>query len=186
MEQRLEAMDQAVATVREPLDRFYGSLTDEQKAKFNATNQPPAPAQQSGRHREQAREAVFDPAQRCTAANAAPQWPEARIDVALQPNEAQQAKLRALQSAAAQAVEQLTASCPAELPTTPPARLAAISKRLDVMLTAVKSVRTALDDLYGDLSDEQKGQFNKIGQSRHAPSQKEQAPERRELRRDAI
>jgi len=63
-------------------------------------------------------------------------------------------------------VEQLTASCPAELPTTPPGRLAAISKRLDVMLTAVKSVRTALDDLYGDLSDEQKGRFNKIGQSR--------------------
>ena len=166
MEQRLEAMEQAVATVREPLDRFYGSLTDEQKAKFNATDQPPAPAQQSGRHREQAREAVRDPAQRCTAANAAPQWPEARIGVALQPNDAQQAKLRALQSAAAQAVEQLTASCPAELPTTPPARLAAISKRLDVMLTAVKSVRTALDDLYGDLSDEQKAQFNKIGQSR--------------------
>ena len=166
MEQRLEAMEQAVATVREPLDRFYGSLTDEQKAKFNATDQPPAPARQSGRLREQAREAVRDRAQRCTAANAVPQWPAARIDVVLQPNEAQQAKLRALQSAAAQAVEQLKASCPAELPTTPPARLAAISKRLDIMAAAVKSVRTALDDLYGDLSDEQKGQFNKIGQSR--------------------
>jgi hypothetical protein len=186
MEQRLEAMERAVATVREPLDTFYGSLTDEQKAKFNATGQPPAPAQQSARS-EQAGEAVRDPAQRCTAANAAPQWPEARINVALRPNEAQQAKLRALQSAAAQAVEQLMASCLAELPTTPPARLAAISKRLDVMLTAVRSVRTALDDLYGDLSDEQKGQFNKIGQSRPAaPSQKEQRPERRDLRRDSI
>jgi hypothetical protein len=54
------------------------------------------------------------------------------------------------------------------------------------MLTAVKSVRTALDDLYGDLSDEQKGQFNKIGQSRHAPGQKEQGPERREFPRNAI
>ena len=40
------------------------------------------------------------------------------------------------------------------------------------MLTAVKSVRTALDDLYGDLSDVQKAQFNKIGQSRQRTAEK--------------
>jgi hypothetical protein len=99
------------------------------------------------------------------------QWPEARIDAALHPTEAQQTKLKALQTATAQAAQQLAAACPAELPATPPARLAAVSKRLHAMLTAVKSVRGALDDLYAGLSDEQKAQFNQIGQSRTAERQ---------------
>jgi hypothetical protein len=34
------------------------------------------------------------------------------------------------------------------------------------MLQAVHTVRTALDDFYGSLSDEQKAQFNTIGQAR--------------------
>jgi hypothetical protein len=161
MQQRIEAMEQAVDVVRGPLDKFYGGLTDEQKAKLNSANQ--APAQSKGRQRGLA--------QTCATANATFQWPEARIETAVRPNEAQQAKLKALQSAATQAAEQLAASCPAELPTTPSARLAAVSKRLEVMLGAVKNVRSALDDLYGDLSDEQKAQFNRIGQSRTAERQ---------------
>jgi len=158
MQQRIEAMEQAVDVVRGPLEKFYGALTDEQKAKLNSANQ--TPAQPKGRQRGLA--------QNCTTANATFQWPEARIEAAVRPSEAQQAKLKALQSAAAQAADQLAASCPSELPTTPPARLAAVSKRLDVMRGAVKNVRGALDDLYGDLSDEQKAQFNRIGQSRTA------------------
>jgi hypothetical protein len=160
MEQRIEAMEQAVQTVRGPLDKFYDSLTDEQKAKFSVANEPPV--QQNRRHREQQ---ASGPAQSCTGANAAAEWPEARLEAALRPTEAQQAKLKALQSAATAAAQQLAASCPSSLPTTPPARLAAMSERLNVMLTAVKSVRTALDDLYADLSDEQKAQFNRIGQA---------------------
>jgi len=161
MQQRIEAMEQAVDVVRVPLERFYGALTDEQRAKLNSANQ--TPARQTGRQRGLA--------QNCTAANAAIQWPESRIETALRPNEAQQTKLKALQSAATQAAEQLAASCPSELPTTPTARLAAVTKRLDVMLGAVKTVRGALDELYGDLSDEQKAQFNRIGQSRTAQRQ---------------
>ena len=158
MQQRIEAMEQAIDVVRGPLEKFYGALTDEQKAKLNSANQ--APAQQKGRPRGLA--------QNCATANATFQWPEARIEAAVRPNEAQQAKLKALQSAATQAADQLAASCPSELPTTPPARLTAVSKRLEVMRAAVKTVRGALDDLYGDLSDEQKAQFNRIGQLRTA------------------
>jgi LTXXQ motif family protein len=161
MEQRIEAMEQAVAAVRGPLDTFYGSLTDEQKAKFGAASPPPA--QQNGRHRT--------PAQSCTASNSSTQWPEARIEAALHPTEAQLAKLKALQNATAQAAGQLAASCPSELPSTPPARLAAVAKRLDVMRTEVKNVRAALDDLYASLSDEQKAQFNQIGQAHTAERQ---------------
>jgi hypothetical protein len=162
MEQRVEAMQQAVDAVRGPLDAFYGSLNDEQRAKFNAANQPPA-SEKNGRQRSTA--------QSCTTASAPPQWPDARIEAALHPNEAQQAKLKALQNAATQAAEQLAASCPAELPATPPARLAAVSKRLGAMHSAVKTVRGALDDLYADLSDEQKAQFNQLGQARTAERQ---------------
>ena len=155
MQQRIEAMEQAIVVVREPLDKFYGSLTDEQKAKLNSSNQEQPNARPRGL------------AQSCNR-NATTEWPEARIDSAVRPNEDQQAKLKALQSAATQAAQDLAAACPSEMPTTPPARLAAVSKRLDVMLQAVKSVRNALDDFYGDLNDEQKAQFNRIGQSRTA------------------
>jgi LTXXQ motif family protein len=157
MQQRIEAMEQAVDVVRGPLDRFYGSLTDEQKAKLNSSNQ--AQAQPNARPRGLA--------QSCNR-NATTDWPEARIEAAVRPNEEQQAKLKALQSAATQAADELAAACPSEMPTTPPARLAAVSKRLDVMLGTVKHVRGALDDFYADLSDEQKAQFNRIGQSRSA------------------
>jgi hypothetical protein len=156
MQQRVEAMQQAVETVRGPLETFYGVLSEEQKAKFNAVSE--APAGKNGRQR--------GTAQGCAAANTAAKWPQAQIEAALKPNEAQQAKLKALENASAQAAEQLAASCPADLPATPAARLAAVSKRLGIMLAAVKSVRVALDDLYAGLSDEQKAQFNQIGQGR--------------------
>ena len=64
----------------------------------------------------------------------------------------------------------LKASCQTTEPITPPARLEAIANRLDTMLQAVKSVRAALDDFYGKLSDEQKAQFEAIGPARTAPS----------------
>jgi hypothetical protein len=51
---------------------------------------------------------------------------------------------------------------------TPPARLASVSKRLDVMLQAVKDVRAALEDFYATLDDEQKAQFEAIGPRRSA------------------
>jgi hypothetical protein len=164
MESRIEAMQQAVEEVRGPLDAFYGSLTEEQKAKFDAASQQTAPAPGKDGSQQAA-------GQGCATANVAAPWPEARIEAALRPNAAQQAKLKALQDAASQAAERLAAACPSELPATPPARLAAVSKRLDALLSGVKSVRGALDDLYGELSDEQKAQFNQIGQSHSASRQ---------------
>ncbi len=71
-----------------------------------------------------------------------------------------------LKDAAGKAADMLKSACPSELPQTPPARRAAVSDRINVMLQAVRTVRTALDELYGSLSDEQKAQFNMIGQAR--------------------
>jgi hypothetical protein len=52
----------------------------------------------------------------------------------------------------------------AGLPLTAPARLDAIVKRLTAMLQGVKTVRASLGDFYNSLDDEQKAQFNMIGQ----------------------
>jgi hypothetical protein len=60
----------------------------------------------------------------------------------------------------------LKASCLTDNPLTPPARLAAVGKRLDVILDAVKTVRAALNDFYGSLNDEQKARFEAIGPKR--------------------
>jgi hypothetical protein len=46
IEERLQTILAAVQTVRGPLSDFYGSLSDEQKAQFNAIGRPPPPPRQ--------------------------------------------------------------------------------------------------------------------------------------------
>jgi predicted secreted acid phosphatase len=72
-----------------------------------------------------------------------------------------------LQDTGASAVEMLNAECRPDA-ITPPARLAAVNRRLDAMLQAVKLVGDALEDFYANLSDEQKAQFEAIGPKRTA------------------
>jgi hypothetical protein len=157
MQQRIEAMIAAVHAVQPPLDKFYGLLNDEQKARLNAL----------GQRSKLAAKSSGSLAQSCGATQAGvTDWPAAEIDARLHPTDAQRASLSALQNANAKAEEMLRNSCQADDALTPPARLAAIGKRLDVMLQAVKTVHTALDDFYGKLTDEQKAQFEAIGQGR--------------------
>ena len=67
----------------------------------------------------------------------------------------------------------LKASCQtqAEDGLTPPARLATVGKRLDTMLQAVRTVRVAMNDFYGSLTDEQKAAFDTIGSQRIGTAQ---------------
>jgi LTXXQ motif family protein len=166
MQARIEAMIAAVGNVQPPLDRFYGLLNDEQKARLNALGQD--------QRRDQRKTAVKGggpAAQNCGALQpGVTDWPAAEIEAKLHPTEAQRASLTALQDASAKAAEMLKASCQDEAAVTPPARLAAVGKRLNVMLQAVKTVRTALDEFYGKLDDEQKAQFEAIGPRRSASS----------------
>jgi hypothetical protein len=153
MERRIAGMVQAIDIVRPALDKFYASLTDEQKARLNAATD------QAGTSRSLAN---------CGAVSSATQWPGERIEKAVRPDSQQQTKLDALKTAMANAADELSKACPAGMPATPPARLTAISMRLDTMLASVKNVRAALDDFYGSLSDEQKQQFNLIGRQQTA------------------
>jgi len=97
---------------------------------------------------------------------AAMQWPTAEIEARLHPTDTQRAGLETLQDASAQAADMLKASCQPDNALTPPARLAAVGKRLDTVLQAVKLVSAALEDFYATLSDEQKAQFEAIGPRR--------------------
>jgi hypothetical protein len=106
-------------------------------------------------------------AQSCGAAQPSViEWPTSEIDRTVRPTDAQRAGLVNLQKATTNAAEMLKTSCLTDDPLTPPARLAAVGKRLDTMLQAVTMVSSALNDFYGTLSDEQKAQFEAIGPQR--------------------
>ena len=159
MQQRIEAMIAAVKTVQPSLEKFYGLLSDEQKAKFNALAQRQRPS------RSEQTATAAQPS--CDVSQpGVTDWPGAMIDQAVKPTDDQRKGLEALQSAAAKASDMLKSSCQSESANTPPARLAAVSKRLDTMLQAVKTVRTPLDSFYGSLNDEQKASFDAIGPKR--------------------
>ena len=152
MRARLEAMLQAVTQVRPALDRFYSSLSDEQKSRFNAVQEAPA-------RRRTAR--TPDLSQACGADVAAP-VPTDRIRRAVDPSESQAAALDALNEATRRAAEDLKASCTGEANLTPPGRVAAMEQRLKAALQALDVVQPALDRFYGSLSDEQKARFNRL------------------------
>jgi hypothetical protein len=156
MTARLDATLQAVQTVRPPLEKFYDSLSDEQKERFN----------QIGPHKPSSAEAAQASAASQTCKEQKPgltNLPIERIEDAIKPSDAQEASLNALQDATVKAVSILQAACPDETPLTPPGRLAAMQTRLQAMVEAANTVKPALADFYGSLSNEQKARFNSIG-----------------------
>src|SRR5262249_34849534 len=122
MRLRVQAMLQAVRTVRPALDRFYASLNDEQKERFNARDQGGAGAtaqDQSG---------AF--AQLCGGSPSAVNLPMGRISQSLRLNESQQAALRDVSDASAKARDILNAACPnGQEMLTPPGRVGAMEQR---------------------------------------------------------
>jgi len=149
------------------MEKFYGLLNDEQKARLNAVGEDQRKA--AAASPDKASLAQGSLAQSCSAPQpAALQWPTSEIEARIHPSDTQRSALEVLQDTSARAAETVKAACqPADL-VTPPARLAAAAKRLDAMLQAVKQVRTALEDFYATLNDEQRAQFEAIGPARPA------------------
>jgi hypothetical protein len=157
MEQRVEAMRSAVIIVQPALDKFYGLLTDEQKARIAAL----AADQQHARRED------LPSNGNCGATQpGATDWPSEPIERQVKPTDAQRASLTALQDAAAKAADILKSSCPPADARTPPARLTAVATRLDALLQAIVTVHPALDNFYNSLTDEQKAAFDAIGPER--------------------
>jgi LTXXQ motif family protein len=155
MESRLQVMLAAVQTVRPALERFYQSLSDEQKARFNAI----APADDpnaAGKDRRDLTKFCDEKAPDGT------DLPIDRIAQAVQPTSAQRAALDELKNASAKAAEGLNVNCPTYQTLTPTGRVEAMEKRLDATLAAVKTVGPALAKFYNSLSDEQKARFNSL------------------------
>jgi histone H3/H4 len=153
MRQRLDAMLAAVRTVRPVVEKFYQSLNDEQKARFNALSPDNSDQQKAQR----------DLTQVCNArASGIASVPFERIERTVQPDGAQHSALKELQDATSEAANLLSSDCPAYRALTPVGRLQEMEQRLDAMLRAVQTVQPALEKFYGSLGDEQKERVNRL------------------------
>ena len=156
---RLQATLDAVKVVRPALDKFYNSLSDEQKERFNQLG-PKRPA-----NNPETTAALPQDNKSCSEAKPGlANLPIEKIADVIKPTDAQQAVFKTLQDATDKAVATLQAACPDEVPLTPPGRLAAMEKRLQAMVDAATTVKPALDSFYDSLSNEQKARFDRIGQ----------------------
>jgi hypothetical protein len=153
---RLIASLNTVHLVRPPLMKFYDSLTDEQKARFNAIGPKVGKA---GAARTEPQDAA------CSAQKSGlTELPIERIEDVVHPMGSQQTGLERLSKANDEAVAALQAACPDSIPQTPVGRLDAIVMRLEAMIQAAKIIQPALQEFYASLSDEQKSTFNMLGQ----------------------
>jgi hypothetical protein len=165
MTNRVSATLEAVRIVRPALEKFYGSLSDEQQARFNALgphvgerNVGERPSQQPEQDANAQSEGCGQPKSSLT------QLPIERIEAVVHPTGKQKEELDRLSAATKKAVQGLQAACPDEVPLTPVGRLQAMQKRLEAMLEAANRVQPALDEFYAELSSEQKARFNTLQQ----------------------
>jgi hypothetical protein len=150
---RVDAMLKAVQIVRPALDKFYESLSDEQREHFNALDEA-----------VQARNQQPELLTRLCNAQAphGPALPIDRIERTLNLNAEQEADLKALDDATAKAADILQTKCQPAQTLTPTGRLAAMEDRLSAMADALRTTQAALTKFYGALNDEQKARFDRL------------------------
>jgi hypothetical protein len=141
MKEGLWAMRDADMLLRTPLDHFYGSLTQAQKARLDQD--------------------AVGVTQACGPAGN--DLPIAQIEQSIRPTKEQRPGLDMLRWMSADLSKYLTASCPGELPASPVARLDAAGERVNALLYAAMNLDPALNGFYFQLSDEQKKKFDSLG-----------------------
>jgi hypothetical protein len=94
------------------------------------------------------------------------EWRMDRIERMIQPNEKQRAALVALREASTKAAQTIAAACPREFPASGSTRMELMEKRLEAMLTAIKTVRPAFDAFYATLDDAQTARVDARGPRR--------------------
>jgi hypothetical protein len=157
---RLQAIDEAVQTVKPTLQAFTNSLNDEQKARFNEIGPQLGQANQQRTAASQAKTVAANcGSEKAGISNLAIN----RIEETVRPTETQGAALDKLDEATEKAVDTLRQACPDAIPQTPVGRLDVMQKRLEAMIDAATTVRPALDEFYNSLNDEQKAKFNRLG-----------------------
>jgi hypothetical protein len=160
--QRLTVMKTAISDTRGPVDKLYGLLSDEQKRRFDQALLASRPGKKS---RSQQAE-NFDVAQLCGDRGPAfADLPAQEIERAVNLDDAQRGKLDALKTASKKAADISKSGCVSSMPSTVGGRLEATEKRVDALIEAANEVKPAVNDFYASLSDEQKAQFNSMGQA---------------------
>jgi hypothetical protein len=159
VEERLSAVLQGLQIVSGPLENFHNSLSEAQKKSFDGMLT-------ANRDRGEPGGGVAGRLSSLCSERAASfaRLPTDKIEQVIRPDEQQRDALDALKNASAKASEKLKASCPTETLPSLPDRLHAVEQRLAAMIAALRTVRPALTDFYGSLSDEQKARFNMMGQ----------------------
>ncbi len=145
MEQRLAAMQQAVAIIRGPLERLYDLLSDAQKRRLEQ-----AADERNGRGAPS-----LDVAQLCSAQSGFTTVPTDEIGRAISLSDEQQFDLNKLRDASEQAAQGLRASCPAGGPRSIRERLDAAQKRIAALVQAIEIIRPATSRFYASLSEQQ-------------------------------
>ena len=158
MHKRVAAMLLAISVVQPPLQTFYESLTDEQKARFNVVN----PEDQPRTARRGSR--AIDLAQACGGDTIKPMnMPTEKIAQALKPTDAQRVALEFTQRRHNESGRPSQGELPQGAGPDPTGRVAMMEQRLNAMLEAIKIVEPELDAFYGLLTNEQKARFNQLG-----------------------
>jgi LTXXQ motif family protein len=163
---RLEATLAALDIVRPPLGQFYDSLTDEQKARFNAIGPEP------GREGRPARASESGPRGANACGGSKPgliDLPIEQIEAAVRPVNAQRQAFDRLSDASSSAIDALESACPDTVAQTPVGRLDAMHDRLAAMVRAAKTLQPALNGFYASLNNEQKAAFNTLGRDAQRP-----------------
>jgi hypothetical protein len=161
---------QAIDVVRDPLARFYDSLSDEQKQRFNAIGNSASGGAPPGGNiaalcSQQSGDVTSVPVQ--------------HIQDVVQPNgRHQQDAFAALKETSRGAADHLRASCPTQVPQTPVGRLDAVTSRLQDMVEAMNAIRPTLRTFYSSLSDEQKARFNTMAPQNASAATEQQGSNR--------
>src|SRR5262249_398630 len=151
VEQRVDATIKGLEIIRVALAKFYDSLSDEQKRRFNAMDG-------STEHAWPAGNVVAKCGQQVESFD----LPAQRIEQLVQPTAQQRSTFDELKKATQNATEQLRSSCPTAVPLSPVAGVDTVAAWLRALADAIKSIRPALENFYASLNDEQKARFNVI------------------------
>ena len=150
MEWQIEKVAEALDIVRQPLQDFEQSLTDAQRARFDAR-----PSTAAASRPNPANGATAD----CAAAPTNVDSSVEQISLAVDPTDAQRDAMAGLKQAFRNASSELDANCPVSLPADPLARLEATEARLDATWRALVAIQTALANVETGLSDDQRARL---------------------------
>ena len=151
MEWQIEKVAEALDIVRQPLQNFQQSLTDQQRARFAAMRG--APTIGNGHNRP------GNIAEGCATATGT-DWPIDQISLAVDPTDAQRRSLETMKQTFSNAATELNGYCATATPADPLARLEATEARLDATWRAVLSIQVALSSFEKGLNDQQRARLD--------------------------